>query len=145
MNTQEMFETTESCIMNTYGRFPVAIDHGMGAAFYSPEGRKYLDFTSGIGVNCLGTADPGWVQAVADQAGKLGHISNLYYNEPSAKLAQTLCSRTGMNKVFFANGGGEANEGMIKLARKYSFDKYGQGRATIITLKQSFHGRTITT
>ena len=145
MNTQEIFETTDHYIMNTYGRFPVAIAYGKGAAFYSPEGKKYLDFTSGIGVNCLGTADPGWVSAVADQAGKLSHISNLYYNEPSAKLAQILCSRTGMDKVFFANGGGEANEGMIKLARKYSFDKYGQGRATIITLKQSFHGRTITT
>ena len=145
MNSQEIKDTTAAYIMNTYGRFPVAIDHGEGACFYSPEGKKYIDFTSGIGVNCLGTGDPGWVKAVSDQAAKLAHISNLYYNEPSARLAKTLCSRTGMNRVFFANGGGEANEGMIKLARKYSFDRYGQGRATILTLKQSFHGRTITT
>ena len=145
MNTPEIQNGTENYIMNTYGRFPVCIDRGAGARFFSPEGKEYIDFTSGIGVNCLGTADPGWVQAVAHQAGKLAHTSNLYYTEPAVRLAETLCRRTGMSKVFFANGGGEANEGMIKLARKYSFDRYGKGRSTILTLKQSFHGRTITT
>lgn len=145
MNSKEVQAGTENYIMNTYGRFPVTIDRGEGARFYSREGKCYIDFTSGIGVNCLGTADPGWVQAVSYQAGKLAHTSNLYYTEPAAHLAEILCHRTGMERVFFANGGGEANEGMIKLARKYSFDRYGKGRSTILTLKQSFHGRTITT
>ena len=131
--------------MNTYGRFPVAIDHGEGARLYDPEGREYIDFTSGIGVTDLGYGYQPWVDAIAAQAKRLGHVSNLFYTEPAAKLAETLCKRTGESCVFFANGGGEANEGMIKLARKYSFDKYGKGRATIITLNNSFHGRTITT
>lgn len=145
MNSKEIQDLTGQYIMHTYNRFPVAIDHGEGAMLYSPEGRAYVDFTSGIGVSCLGCGDEGWVEAVTRQAGKLGHASNLFYTEPAARLAQVLCRRTGMSRVFFANGGGEANEGMIKLARKYSFDRYGQGRATILTLHNSFHGRTITT
>ena len=145
MNSQEIKALTDQYILNTYGRFPVALDHGQGATLYDPEGNAYIDFASGIGVASLGYGDPDWVQAITDQAGKLGHSSNLFYTEPPAKLAQILCQRTGMAGVFFANGGGEANEGMIKLARKYSFDKYGKGRATIITLNNSFHGRTITT
>ncbi len=145
MNNQEIKDLTGQYIMPTYGRFDVAIDHGEGACFYDFEGNKYIDFTSGIGVNALGTGYQPWVDAIAEQAKKLGHTSNLFYTENAARLAQILCRRTGMDKVFFANGGGEANEGMIKLARKYSYDKYGDGRATIITLNNSFHGRTITT
>ncbi|MCI6054986.1 aspartate aminotransferase family protein [Dysosmobacter sp.] len=145
MNSQEIKALTGQYILNTYGRFPVALDHGQGATLYDPEGKAYIDFASGIGVASLGYGDGDWVKAITDQAGKLGHSSNLFYTEPPAKLAEILCQRTGMAGVFFANGGGEANEGMIKLARKYSFDKYGTGRATIITLNNSFHGRTITT
>ncbi len=131
--------------MQTYGRFDVAIDHGVGATLYGLEGEEYIDFASGIGVNSVGYANPKWVKAVADQAGKLAHISNLYYSQPYAELAKELCERSGMACAFFGNSGAEANEGMIKLARKYSFDKYGKGRATVITLNKSFHGRTITT
>ena len=125
--------------------FPVAVDRGEGARLYDPEGREYIDFTSGIGVTALGYGNQPWAEAVAEQAKKLVHVSNLFYTETPARLAEILCKRTGESCVFFANGGGEANEGMIKLARKYSFDKYGQSRSTIITLKNSFHGRTITT
>ena len=145
MTSQQIKDLTGQYIMNTYGRFPVAIDHGQGATLYDPEGNAYIDFTSGIGVTDLGYGYQPWVDAITAQAKKLGHVSNLFYTEPAAKLAETLCKRTGESCVFFANGGGEANEGMIKLARKYSFDKYGKGRATIITLNNSFHGRTITT
>jgi len=145
MTSEEIKALTGQYIMNTYGRFPVVIDHGHSATLYDPEGNAYIDFTSGIGVCDLGYGYQPWVDAITKQANKLGHISNLFYTEPAAKLAETLCKRTGESCVFFANGGGEANEGMIKLARKYSFDKYGKGRATIITLNNSFHGRTITT
>ena len=145
MTSQEIRTLTDQYIMHTYGRFPVAVDHGQGATLYTPEGEAYIDFTSGIGVSDLGYGFQPWVDAVSAQAQKLGHISNLFYTEPPARLAEILCRRTGMSCVFFANGGGEANEGLIKLARKYSFDRYGQGRATVITLKNSFHGRTITT
>ena len=145
MTSEAIKALTGQYIMNTYGRFPVAIDHGEGATLYDPEGNAYIDFASGIGVTSLGYGDPKWVEAITAQAKKLGHVSNLFYTEPAARLAEILCKRTGESCVFFANGGGEANEGMIKLARKYSFDKYGKGRATIVTLKNSFHGRTITT
>jgi acetylornithine/N-succinyldiaminopimelate aminotransferase len=145
MTSKEMKALTGQYVMNTYGRFDVAIDHGEGSRLYDPEGKEYIDFASGIGVTSLGYGDEDWVSAITQQAKKLGHVSNLFYTEPSAKLAEKLCQRTGMSCVFFANGGGEANEGMIKLARKYSYDKYGLGRSTIITLKNSFHGRTITT
>ena len=145
MTSKEMKALTGQYVMNTYGRFDVAIDHGEGSRLYDPEGKEYIDFASGIGVTSLGYGDEDWVSAITQQAKKLGHVSNLFYTEPAAKLAEKLCQRTGMSCVFFANGGGEANEGMIKLARKYSYDKYGLGRSTIITLKNSFHGRTITT
>ena len=145
MTSQQIKDLTHQYIMTTYGRFPVAIDHGQGATLYDPEGNAYIDFTSGIGVCDLGYGNEPWADAIAAQAKKLGHVSNLFYTEPAARLAEILCKRTGESCVFFANGGGEANEGMIKLARKYSFDKYGKGRATIITLNNSFHGRTITT
>lgn len=131
--------------MQTYGRFDVAIDHGVGATLYGPEGEVYIDFASGIGVNSLGCANPRWLKAIYDQAAKLGHCSNLYYSQPYAQLAKELCQRSGMACAFFGNSGGEANEGIIKLARKYSFDKYGPERANIITLRNSFHGRTVTT
>ncbi len=145
MTSEAIKGLTHQHIMNTYGRFPVALDHGEGATLYDPEGRAYIDFTSGIGVTALGYGNQLWAEAVAYQAKKLNHVSNLFYTEPPARLAEVLCRRTGASAVFFANGGGEANEGLIKLARKYSFDKYGQGRSTIITLQNSFHGRTITT
>ena len=145
MTSKEIMALTDQYIMHTYGRFPVAIDHGEGATLYDPEGNAYIDFTSGIGVTDLGYGNTAWADAIAAQARKLGHVSNLFYTEPAARLAEILCKRTGESCVFFANGGGEANEGMIKLARKYSFDKYGKDRATIITLNNSFHGRTITT
>ena len=145
MTSKDIMALTDQYIMHTYGRFPVAIDHGEGATLYDPEGNAYIDFTSGIGVTDLGYGNTAWADAIAAQAKKLGHVSNLFYTEPAARLAEILCKRTGESCVFFANGGGEANEGMIKLARKYSFDKYGKDRATIITLNNSFHGRTITT
>ncbi|MBE6996050.1 MAG: aspartate aminotransferase family protein [Ruminococcaceae bacterium] len=145
MTSAELKQKTHRYVMNTYGRFPVAVERGEGARLYDFEGNEYIDFTSGIGVTDLGYGYQPWVDAIAAQARKLGHTSNLFYTQPSADLAEILCRRTGMDCVFFANGGGEANEGMIKLARKYSYDKYGQGRATIITLNHSFHGRTITT
>ena len=145
MTSAEIKALTDQYVMHTYGRFPVVIDHGEGARLYDPEGNEYIDFISGIGVTALGYGNQAWADAIAAQAKKLGHVSNLFYTEPAARLAQTLCQRTGESCVFFANGGGEANEGMIKLARKYSFDKYGKGRATIVTLRNSFHGRTITT
>ena len=132
-------------VMQTYARFDAVIDRGHGATLYSPEGKEYIDFTSGIGVNCLGYGNEKWANAVYEQAMKLQHISNLYYSAPYVKLADTLTTRTGMKNVFFSNSGAEANEGIIKLARKYSYDKYGPGRNKILTLVQSFHGRTITT
>lgn len=145
MNFEEIKKLDDQYIINTYNRFPVAIDHGEGSCLYDVNGRKYIDFTSGIGVNALGYGCKGWTDTVSVQASKLGHISNLYYTEQSVKVAKKLCERSGMKKVFFSNSGAEANEGMIKLARKYSHDKYGKERSTIITLKSSFHGRTITT
>ena len=145
MTHEELKQLDRQYVMQTYGRFDVDLDHGSGATLYDLAGREYIDFSSGIGVNSVGYAHPKWVKAVADQAGKLAHISNLFYSQPYARLAEQLCRRAGMADAFFANSGAEANEGIIKLARKYSFDKYGKGRGTIITLKNSFHGRTITT
>jgi acetylornithine/N-succinyldiaminopimelate aminotransferase len=145
MTLNELKALDQQYVMQTYGRFSVGIASGSGATLTGVEGNPYIDFASGIGVNSVGYGNEKWVSAVTQQAGKLAHISNLYYSEPYIQLAKTLCQRTGMACAFFANGGGEANEGMIKLARKYSFDKYGKGRSTIVTLVNSFHGRTITT
>ena len=145
MTFQELKELDSRYVIQTYGRNPIAIDHGQGATLYDVEGKEYIDFASGIGVLSVGTAHPRWQAAIAAQAARLGHISNLYYSEPYIRLAQQLCTRSGMAAAFFASGGGEANEGMIKLARKYSFDRYGEGRGTVLTLRNSFHGRTITT
>lgn len=132
-------------VANTYARQPLQIVSGKGACCYDETGKKYIDLGSGIAVNAFGFADDIWQKAVAEQAGKLQHCSNYYYTEPCAKLAQMLCEITGMKKVFFGNSGAEANEGAIKAARRYSFLKYGEGRKTIITLKNSFHGRTLAT
>ena len=145
MNHEELVALDHQYAMQTYGRFDVDIDHGKGATLYDLAGKEYIDFSSGIGVNSIGYGNEKWVAAITAQAQKLGHISNLFYSQPYAQLAQTLCRRTGMAAAFFGNSGAEANEGIIKMARKYSFDKYGKGRGTIITLKNSFHGRTITT
>ena len=132
-------------VAHAYGRFDVSLDRGKGSTIYDENGKEYIDFGSGIGVTAFGIADDEWKNAVINQLDKLQHVSNLYYTSPCAKLAKLLCDRTGMKKVFFSNSGAEANEGAIKFARKYSFDKYGEGRKTIITLLDSFHGRTITT
>ena len=145
MTFEEIKALDEQYVMHSYGRFQVAIDHGKGATVWAVDGKEYIDFSAGIGVCSLGYGDPGWVEAVSTQAAKLGHISNLFYTEPYAKVAQKLCVRTGMSNVMFGNSGAEANEAMIKLARKYSFDRYSKGRGTVITLHNSFHGRTITT
>ncbi|MCQ2487075.1 MAG: aspartate aminotransferase family protein [Clostridia bacterium] len=145
MTFEELKAIDDAHVMHTYGRNQIAVNYGKGATVYDLSGKAFIDMTSGIGVNCLGYGNEKWAKAIADQAMKLGHISNLYYTEPCAKLADELCKRTGMERVFFGNSGAEGNEGIIKLARKYSFDKYGEGRSTIITLKNSFHGRTITT
>lgn len=132
-------------VMNTYNRYDLEIVEGMGCNCYDVQGKEYLDLSSGIGVNSLGYCDVGWVDSITQQVCKLNHTSNLYYSQPCALLAEKLCNRTGYDKVFFANSGAEANEGAIKIARKYSFDKYGKGRDKIITLVNSFHGRTVTT
>ena len=145
MTFEEIKNLDEQYVMHTYSRFPVALDHGKGATVWDVDGREYIDFTSGIGVTSLGHGDEGWLKAVTEQAARLGHISNLFYTAPYAQAAQKLCTRSGMSSVMFANSGAEANEAMIKLARKWSFDKYGKGRGSIITLYNSFHGRTITT
>lgn len=145
MNNNQVISLYSDSVMNTYARFPIAIERGEGAMVYDFEGKEYIDFTSGIGVNSIGHGNKRWVEAIAAQAAKLGHMSNLYHTEPGAKLAKILCKRAGMSNVFFANSGAESNEGVIKLARKYSHDKYGEGRSAIVTLINSFHGRTITT
>ncbi len=138
-------EIDKKYISATYGRFDVELVSGKGSTLYDENGKEYIDFGSGIGVTAFGIADDEWKNAVINQLNKLQHVSNLYYTAPCAELAQLLCEKTGMKKVFFSNSGAEANEGAIKFARKYSFDKYGEGRSTIITLVNSFHGRTITT
>jgi len=132
-------------VAGTYGRFPVEIVSGKGSRMYAIDGKEYIDMTSGIGVNAFGSADPEWVAAVSAQAAKLQHTSNLYYTQPCALLAKALCEKTGMSKVFFGNSGAEANECAIKVARKYSSQKKGDGCYTIVTLENSFHGRTLTT
>jgi acetylornithine/N-succinyldiaminopimelate aminotransferase len=151
MNSLEIKKMEDAYTANTYARYDVAIAKGRGVIAADPEGREYLDFTSGIGVNSLGFCEPGWVAAVQDQAAALQHTSNLYYTEPCAKAAEKLVQLTGMASVFFANSGAEANEGAIKAARKYSYMKYGQeadagfDRYRIVTLSGSFHGRTMAT
>ena len=129
----------------SYARFDVVLDSGKGAVAVDVNGKEYIDFGAGIGVNSLGYCDDGWVKAVSEQAARIQHCSNLYYNTQQTLLAQELCEMSGWAGVFFANSGAEANECAIKLARKYSFDHYGPGRDEILTLENSFHGRTVTT
>lgn len=137
--------TDKEYIANTYARFDLQIASGKGALLVDESGKEYIDLGSGIAVNTFGACDTQWIEAVTQQLSTLQHISNLYYTEPQAKLAELLCKKTGMKKVFFCNSGAEANECAIKCARKYSSDKYGDQRNVIITLQNSFHGRTITT
>lgn len=145
MNFNKIKQQDNDYIANTYARFDVCLVSGKNATAISSDNKEFIDFTSGIGVNSLGFCDKGYVDAISEQASKLQHISNLYYTLPSIDLAKNLCEKTGYSKVFFSNSGAEANEGAIKAARKYSFDKYGNHRNKIITLVNSFHGRTITT
>ncbi|MCL2526787.1 MAG: aspartate aminotransferase family protein [Defluviitaleaceae bacterium] len=146
MTNQSLKQLSDQHILPTYGRYPIAFTKGQNCRLWDADGKEYIDFMSGIGVTSVGHANPLWVKAIADQAQNLAHVSNLFYTEPGAKLAKRLCALTNeMKGVFFSNSGAEANEGIIKTARKYSRDKYGEGRATILTLDGSFHGRTITT
>lgn len=145
MDNKKIKELDNENIMHTYGRYDVCLTKGKGVYAYDDSGKKYIDVSSGIGVNCLGYCDDGWVKAVSEQAGTIQHISNYYYNKVAGVLAEKLTKATGLSKVFFGNSGAEANECAIKVARKYSFDKYGRGRDRIITLVNSFHGRTIAT
>jgi len=142
---QEIINLHDEYIMGTYARYPVVLVEGKGSTLKDADGKKYIDFTSGIGVNSLGAANDNWISAINKQLNKIQHVSNYYYNDVTSKLAEKLIKLANMKKVFFANSGAEANEGAIKLARKYSFDKYGKNRGVIITLKDSFHGRTMTT
>lgn len=132
-------------IAGTYARFPLTIEGGKGSVVWDDAGKIYTDLSSGIAVNTFGIADDEWIKAITEQASKIQHMSNLYYTEPCVKLAQMLCDRTGMKKVFFSNSGAEANECAIKAARKYAAEKHGADCYNIVTLKNSFHGRTITT
>lgn len=132
-------------VANTYSRFPVEIVKGKGSLCYDGDGKEYIDMGAGIAVNTFGYSDEEWKAAVIEQLNAFQHTSNLYYAAPCVRLAETLCERTGMKKVFFANSGAEANECAIKVARKYAADKYGKDCCNIITLENSFHGRTITT
>ena len=141
----DMKQIDQQYIAGTYARFPLQIASGNGALLCDEQGKEYIDLASGIAVNTFGASDPLWVEAVTRQASTLQHISNLYYTEPCATLAQMLCERTGMSKVFFSNSGAEANECAIKAARLYAAGKKGKEYSTIITLQNSFHGRTITT
>lgn len=143
MDFQTAKQYDDEYIIHSYGRFPVLLTKGKGATVQDDTGKTYIDFTSGIGVNALGFCDDNWVQAVSAQLQTLQHTSNLYYTEPCIQAAKLLCEKSGMKKVFFGNSGAEANEGVIKAARKYSFLKYGASRNKIIALQNSFHGRTM--
>ncbi|MBO5223555.1 MAG: aspartate aminotransferase family protein [Clostridia bacterium] len=140
-----IIEQDKTYIANTYARFPVHIVSGKGAVAVDENGKEYIDLGSGIGVTAFGYCDDEWVKAVTEQLNKVQHTSNLYYTTPGADLAKTLCERTGMKKVFFSNSGAEANECAIKVARKYATEKKGEEYYTILTLVNSFHGRTLTT
>ena len=137
-------QTDKKDIMGTYGRYDIELTHGKGSTVFSNDGKKYIDFGSGIAVNTFGFADPEYISAVTAQLNKIQHSSNYYYTEPCARLAELLCTRTGMSRVFFSNSGAEANECAIKAARKYGTDR-DENKNVIITLKNSFHGRTVTT
>ena len=140
-----IFESDKEYIASTYNRFPVHLVSGKGSLVYDENGKEYIDMGSGIGVTSFGFADDEWQKAITAQIAKLQHTSNLYYTGPCVELARKLCEKTGMSKVFFSNSGAEANECAIKAARKYAAEKKGKDYFTIITLKNSFHGRTLTT
>ena len=142
-STLQQLENTY--MAETFSRFPVAIERGEGATLFDTEGKRFVDFGSGIAVNIFGANDEQWKAAVIDQLSRIQHVSNYYYSEPQLDLAELLCFRTGAKRVFFANSGAEANECALKAARKYSFEKYGEGRKKIISLSGSFHGRTLFT
>lgn len=141
----DIFSLDKEYIANTYGRLPVAFESGKGSVLKDTDGKEYIDLGSGIAVSTFGIADDEWVGAVTEQLSKLQHVSNYYYTEPQAKLAALICEKTGMKKVFFGNSGAEANECAIKVARKYGNSVLGLEKPVIITLKNSFHGRTVTT
>ena len=145
MENEKIKQLDSENIMHTYARYDVCLTHGSGVYAYDDSDKKYIDVSSGIGVNSLGYCNPGWVKAVTEQASKIQHISNYYYSPVAGELAEKLTKATGLSKVFFGNSGAEANECAIKVARKYSFDKYGADRNRIVTLENSFHGRTIAT
>ncbi len=145
MNNLDIIKNNDENVVNCYSRFQIALESGKNATCHDFDGKKYIDFTSGIGVNSLGFCNEGWITAIESQLHKIQHISNLFYTLPGAEAAEMLVRLSGLKKVFFSNSGAESNEGAIKAARKYSFDKYGGGRNKIITLINSFHGRTITT
>lgn len=141
----DIISTDKQYVANTYNRFPIELVNGNGSKVYDKNGKEYIDMGSGIGVTAFGIADKQWANAVAEQAGKLQHMSNLYYTEPCALLAKALCEKTGLKKVFFSNSGAEANECAIKVARKWAAENKGEDCYTIVTLQNSFHGRTLTT
>ncbi len=141
----EIKQLDETYLAHTYGRYPVAFEGGEGATLYGVDGREYIDFGAGIAVNIFGVNDPAWKAAVKAQLDKVQHVSNYYYSEPTVRLAELLCQKTGARRVFFGNSGAEANECAFKTARKYSFMKYGAGRSDIVSLNGSFHGRTLFT
>lgn len=141
----QLQELDKQYVAGTYARFPVEIVSGKGSLMVDTDGKEYIDLGTGIGVTAFGIADEAWRGAVIDQLSKVQHTSNLYYTEPCARLAELLCAKTGLKKVFFSNSGAEANECAIKVARKYAAEKKGAEYSTIVTLKNSFHGRTLTT
>lgn len=143
MEMNNLKQLDKEKIAGTYARYDLEADSGRGAVCIDGEGKEYIDFTAGIGVNSLGFCDEGWIKAVTEQLTKLQHVSNLFYTRPQAELADALTKRTGMKKVFFANSGAEANEAAMKTARKYSNNKYGNDINWIVTLENSFHGRTM--
>lgn len=145
MNMEDWKKIDDTYVAKTYSRYPVVLEKGKGSIAYDDQGRKYIDLGTGIGVNVFGYGDEQWKKAVTDQLDEITHTSNLYYSEPCAELAEMLCEKTGMKKVFFSNSGAEANECAIKAARKYAAMKKGSDTCNIITLKNSFHGRTLTT
>ena len=145
MNRNDILEADHAFIMNTYGRLELVPESGCGARITDKNGKTYVDFTSGIGVNIFGWNDESWKNDVKTQLDKFQHVCNYYYCDKAAEAAKIIIDRTGLSFMFFGNYGAEANEGAIKLARKYSFDQYGDGRNTIVTMNQSFHGRTVTT
>jgi acetylornithine/N-succinyldiaminopimelate aminotransferase len=143
MDSQTIIDKDKAYVMHTYARQPICALRASGATFYDVDGTEYIDFAGGIGVNALGSGDAKWIEAVTAQLKKIAHTSNYYYAEPVVALAEKLVNIAGMRRAFFCNSGAEANEGALKLARKYSCDKYGGGRSAVITLKDSFHGRTL--